>query len=65
MIYLIKNKCIITWKLSEAIIINLEAMNSIKCHSAALIINDVFAKMVLQTMRTDIIAYKTKIKKKP
>ena len=40
-------------------------MKSIKCHSAVLMIKDIFTKVVLQAMRMDIMTYKTEIKKKP
>lgn len=35
-----------TMKTTEAAIVNLEAMSSIKCHYHALIINDTFMRMV-------------------
>ena len=38
-------------------------MKSIKCHSAVLMIKDIFTKVVLQAMRMDIMTYKTEIKK--
>ena len=40
-------------------------MKSIKCHSAVLMIKDIFTKVVLKAMRMDIMTYKTEIKKKP
>ena len=39
-------------------------MKSIKCHSAVLMIKDIFTKVVLKAMRMDIMTYKTEIKKK-